>query len=361
MNNFLENFLEIDENIHKFVGFFTTKGNSFKIHLTAPEYPEAGNATIEVFNSCRKIPLDLPPDPKESIQKYVRRLEAHLEANECEEVCELDEILDSVKRFDKLLENLESLEKSGHNVKVTADYSKIKINGISENEHHYLEFAVTDKAQVKVTEHSLPPQLEKMFWKIGSIESHLANFNALLEQLNEFYDNMHTIDELCFIVGPANITTKTTSRIIKFNEKIFLKISIDPLIPSQVALVFIGPIAEVEPLREIYNEKIADWDVEMDVHKNLLRMYDLIYFPMREDDVETPCNICFDYLQGNTIPIIRCDNDKCDVIFHLQCLKHYFATLPSSKTMFTVAMGQCPFCRVKLTTFLELEADEEGY
>uniref|UniRef100_A0A1B0D3S4 Uncharacterized protein n=1 Tax=Phlebotomus papatasi TaxID=29031 RepID=A0A1B0D3S4_PHLPP len=340
--------------------YFFFMENFFKIIVKFPEYPLAGKVKLEVYDLSKKIPLEFPPDDGESAQDYVRRLEMHLEGNFCDDSSETDDIMSGVARFEEMFNQLDFLEKSGNVVEMSSDCTKIRMSGMSGNEQHFLEFAVSDRAQVKVTDHSLPALPGEMFWKIGTIESHMASFQSFLGQLVEFYDNMHTIDELCFVVGPPEITTKTTHRIIKFSEKIFLKISIDPLIPSQISLNFIGPIAKVEPLREIYNEKIADWDSEMDVHKNLLRMYDMIYFPMKENDVETPCNICFDYLQGSSIPIISCDNTKCNVIFHLQCLKNYFVTLRSSKTMFTLAMGQCPFCREKLTTFLQLEADENN-
>ncbi|XP_055679924.1 E3 ubiquitin-protein ligase FANCL [Lutzomyia longipalpis] len=355
----MKNFLEIDAEKHKFVGFLTIKEDFFKINVTLPEYPLANGAKVEVYDLCEKIPVDLPPECGETAEVWMGRLEMYLELNECKESSEIDGILSSIERYEEILRQLDVLENSGHTVEATNDFSRIKVGLMSGNEQHFVEFGIVAGGQVKVLTHSLPSLPGEMFWKIGSIESHMSRFRILLGQIGEFYTNLHTIDELCFVVGPGKITTKTTYRIIKFNEKIFLKIKLDPLVPSQISLAFIGPIAKVEPLRGIYNEKIADWDNEMDVHKNLLRMYDLIYFPMRGDEEETPCSICFEYAQGKTIPIISCDNTKCNVIFHLQCLREYFDTLRGSKTMFTLAMGQCPFCRQKLTTFLDFVDEAE--
>ncbi|GAB0100491.1 uncharacterized protein DMENIID0001_165410 [Sergentomyia squamirostris] len=353
-------FLEISGKTHKFTGFMSIKGNIFTVNITFPEHPSAQNSTLEVFDLLQKVPVSFAPEPEETAHDYCQRLEKYLPQSESIETNIVENILAKFCYLDKVIDELDVLECSGHTIDMTDDFTKIRISGIAGNEKHFLELDVgTEKTQMKVIQHSLPNIPGEMFWKMGTIDSHLATFNALLNQMSDFYENMHTIDELCFVVGPSEITTKTTSRIVKFSEKIFLNIKIDPLISTQVNLSFIGPIVLVEPLRGIYNEKISNWDPEMNVHQNLLRMYDLIYFPMRDNDQETPCNICFDYLNGTSIPIISCDNDKCNVIFHLQCLENYFATLRTSKTMFSLAMGNCPFCRQKLTTFLEFQITEQ--
>lgn len=53
------------------------------------------------------------------------------------------------------------------------------------------------------------------FAPIGTIESHINTFLLYLEQMNTFYNHMHTIDELCYVVEPAVVTSKSNSRTIQ--------------------------------------------------------------------------------------------------------------------------------------------------
>lgn len=137
--------------------------------------------------------------------------------------------------------------------------------------------------------------------------------------------------------------------------------------PSNVQLNFIGPIEEVGLLRRTYCEKIDEWEVDASVHKNLLRMFDLIYFPYRPDcnpnlvDNKS-CSICFEFNLDGTYPIITCFNPSCEVIFHIICLRKWFETLSDTKTFSfcTVTCGLCPYCKQKLTMY-DLCEDQDGH
>lgn len=112
----------------------------------------------------------------------------------------------------------------------------------------------------------------------------------------------------------------------------------------------IGPTPEVSQLRRVYSEGLRDWDGELDVHKNLMRIFDLCFFPMPPTDGSEEslqfCNICYSYkLERGDIPIISCDNTQCSLIFHAECLKEWFCTLADGKVFLDVAFGACPFCK----------------
>lgn len=46
----------------------------------------------------------------------------------------------------------------------------------------------------------------------------------------------------------------------------------DPLLPSSLTVTFIGPTLQVEHYRNKYEQEISNWDDDLDVHKNLLKM-----------------------------------------------------------------------------------------
>lgn len=143
------------------------------------------------------------------------------------------------------------------------------------------------------------------------------------------------------------------------DEKVFLKVTLDPYVPSNVQLNFIGPLEEVDSLRRTYCQKMDDWDVDVGAYKNLLHMFDLMYFPYRPDcqshlSENKTCSICFEFNLDNTYPIITCFNPNCEVIFHSICLNKWFETLTETKTFCTVTSGLCPYCKQKLTMFVDI-------
>jgi len=125
---------------------------------------------------------------------------------------------------------------------------------------------------------------------------------------------------------------------------------------ASMALKIIGPTNEVAQLRHVLSEGLGNWDSELDIHKNLLRMFDLCYFPMpdcsdgpkqdEEDNEELRCNICFAYrLDNGDVPLVSCDNPKCVLKCHAACLEEWFQTLMEGKTFLEVSFGLCPFCK----------------
>lgn len=67
------------------------------------------------------------------------------------------------------------------------------------------------------------------------------------------------------------------------------------------------------------------------------------------DTNENCCSICYEYMANNEFPIISCENDRCDVIFHMSCLKSWFSQLRNSKKYLNVTMGTCPFCKESIS------------
>ncbi|XP_020814013.1 E3 ubiquitin-protein ligase FANCL [Drosophila serrata] len=241
--------------------------------------------------------------------------------------------------------------------------SRIRFSEFVDYEKHYLELEVPS---LRLLENSLPdciPLAEMMVKSARTLEDVLILFRKVLEELRPFYDNFMDIDELCHVLQPSPVTTKHNSRVFPLMDRVYLKVTIvDPFACiASMALKIIGPTEEVARLRHVLSDGLGNWDPELDMHKNLLRIFDLCYFPMpewtddpkqkEEDDEQKRCNICFEYrLDGGEVPLVSCDNTKCVLNCHAACLKEWFQTLMEGKTFLEVSFGLCPFCKAKLST-----------
>lgn len=134
---------------------------------------------------------------------------------------------------------------------------------------HFLDVKLTDSLSFSVTEHSLP--IPNAFLDVHDSACNLVeSFLLIKDQLSSFYNNLDTIDTLCYVLDPPKITPQTNWRLIKFNNDLLLKIVINPL-NCAVSCSFFGKDSEVERLMEQYNQRIHKWDLDVDVYKNLLR------------------------------------------------------------------------------------------
>lgn len=152
-----------------------------------------------------------------------------------------------------------------------------------------------------------------------------------------------------------------------------MKIVVDPLLPSSIAVTFFGPTTSVEFYREKYRVGINNWNADDDIYRNLLKIFgikivvnsnvfstnffniifvlpEMVAFPQKPLDgsdtsEQTQCSICYLYRLNGQIPIITCDNTKCHLVFHKTCLKEWFSIICDSKTFLTVTSGNCPSCK----------------
>lgn len=66
-----------------------------------------------------------------------------------------------------------------------------------------------------------------------------------------------------------------------------------------------------------------------------------------QDDEDTlSCSICGMFRIDDSIPMITCDNSKCDLLFHVGCLKQWWSMFADSKTYMSIELGaKCPMCK----------------
>ncbi|XP_039962348.1 E3 ubiquitin-protein ligase FANCL [Bactrocera neohumeralis] len=248
--------------------------------------------------------------------------------------------------------------------------SLLRFSKFAGYERHYLQVVLPT---LRITEHSLPDCVpwEEQLQKYENLTAMVQQFRNYLQDLRPFYENFADIDELCYVVQPKPpVSTKHNWRLFVLRERVFIKLVLsDPFAPiGSMSVQIIGPTQAVEELRRTLSDGLSEWDVELDIHKNLLRIFDICYFPMPpgsgwmevDGEVNTTeqkfCNICYSYqLEEGEIPIVSCDNLQCTLVYHAACLKEWFNTLTDGLDFLSVSFGTCPFCKTKLSTsFAEL-------
>lgn len=57
------------------------------------------------------------------------------------------------------------------------------------------------------------------------------------------------------------------------DSKVFVQITVDPFAPSSLEITITGPSYCIGNYRQMYDDRIRDWDPNFDIHKNLLRIF----------------------------------------------------------------------------------------
>ncbi|XP_017071920.2 uncharacterized protein LOC108108383 [Drosophila eugracilis] len=352
-------------------GVICNKGIWRSLKLYLPHYPVLHGFVLYVqFGVEYKIfsPDNLKLQDDWMLEDLLDNLEKILPAKETESISKKPKTTYQGNIYSDILDLRKSKE---YRMQIDDDCSVLRLSEFNEHERHYLELEIPS---LRVRDHSLPEcvSLGEMLTKSArTLEEVINLFRKLLEDLRPFYDNFMDIDELCHVLQPSPATTKHKSRVFPLKDRVYLKLTIgDPFACiASMALQIIGPTDEVAQLRQVLSEGLGNWDSEVDIHKNLLRMFDLCFFPMpdwcdgpkqdEEDNEELRCNICFSYrLDSGEVPLVSCDNPKCVLRCHAGCLKEWFQTQMEGKTFLEVSFGLCPFCKAKLSTSFAALLDE---
>lgn len=56
-------------------------------------------------------------------------------------------------------------------------------------------------------------------------------------------------------------------------DNIYVRIIVDPLSPSAIVTNIIGPTYGVAKFRKKYDRNIRKWDINLDIHDNLLQVF----------------------------------------------------------------------------------------
>lgn len=184
--------------------------------------------TVEVFQDLKYFNHKTDVLKFTDIFDFLKNLKEELSVHSNPDLRLNDEYLKKMGELIKQIQKLKDSSKDDFKIFAKPDYSIIKFTEFINNENHFLILRKDEKSvNFKVVEHSLPEIRSEMFKSYGSPESHLFEFKKYLEQFEEFYCNINTIDELCFVVDPVVYSTKSYTRTFKYSKSsylIFLKI-----------------------------------------------------------------------------------------------------------------------------------------
>lgn len=346
-------FQQMENNAYVISGGVSINNKFIRLRLCLPHFPELRNYQLYVQQHLEYKSYNSDNLPLKAHWTFDDLL-SHIAQQLPEPI--LEEV-PAVKQRNIYAEILKLHKPQEYRLQLDDNCTRIRFCSFAEHEAHYLELELPT---MRLLQHSLPDCVQLKDMLAGNSLSLIDILNLylkLLDELRPFYESFLDIDELCDVLQPSPITTKHNYRVFPLKDRVYLKVTIaDPFASyGSMAVQIIGPTEEVAQLRHVLSEGLCSWDTELDMHKNLLRIFDLCYFPMPAGgggldhppkEEERHCNICFVYrLDNGEVPLVSCDNSRCVLKCHAECLKEWFDTLIDGKTFLEVSFGLCPFCK----------------
>jgi hypothetical protein len=198
--------------------------------LQVPKYPKLENIKLQIFQGTTSIDnaAILQNEKSQSLSTLLESIESHLRSQHKQSKA-FDAFTDpeiSVK-LDSIIQQYKNIQNKSYQVQLKPDCTEANIVNITGNEKYFMKLKLNDKNLFNVVEHSLPELCARgegsMFQLNSTLEQHVSTFEKYLEQLEEFYTYMEAIDQLCFVVDPNPVTTKSVHRIFKYGIYFFLK------------------------------------------------------------------------------------------------------------------------------------------
>lgn len=232
-------------------------------------------------------------------------------------------------------------------ISTRSDYEEVLVSNIGATPEHFIQMKY-EHSSWKVLDHQLP--VANAFDKATTnLVDSVRTYTMLLNNLEPFYTSLQMLDEICIVGEPEKITPKTNYRVVKFSQKVFIKIEfVSPLCIDEASITFHGCTNTVKEMTEVFNSRCHDYEDE-NIYNKLLGIFDIPYFPVTDED-QVDCSICLSYrCEFNRCPIVCCDNEKCECTFHISCLEKYLRLQNQSLKILSICIGECPFCKQKLS------------
>lgn len=183
------------------------------------------------------------------------------------------------------------------------------------------------------------------------------NFERFLKQYQCFWTIMEDFDNNCWIVEPENPSKSCTTRRIVLQKSCSVEIEVNPEEPRDICKCrFYGSSIQTDPLREKFESSISKahvWDASSLPRINLEHILN-VRFPEKQkhsnEEFGLECGICYTFSLAEIIPDQSCENPHCARSFHRQCLYEWLKALPSTRSSFDTAFGNCPYCSHPITS-----------
>lgn len=236
------------------------------------------------------------------------------------------------------------------------DLIKLELEDTEDLITHWLLLKPDDNSLAKkfnILEYSMPPGL--IFNPANSLPDHAEEMMKHVNRLSYFTNGLTFIDMYACVVEPVLKSSRDTYRVLKYRDKIYIRVSFHPSAINQDDLVieFIGPRELTSGMQEKYRDNKDNWDSEAGLYFNLKKVLDVQDFPEQIEGMvsEKDCDICMHYRDKNDLaPLFTCNNMSCNIQFHHSCIIKWWAMQKTSNLFHGVVKGQCPNCK----TFFEL-------
>jgi FANCL C-terminal domain/FANCL UBC-like domain 3 len=207
-------------------------------------------------------------------------------------------------------------------------------------------------------------------------------FCRRIDQIQEFLNEMHDIDQNCHVLEPLTNLATATHRQLRINENVNLTVFLD-VWNARKALdgyQFIN-ITQIGGSDDAAGELLSrfesnlrrgSWDKKASIRDNLGCCLELsiplvdggavdsvkvAHTQTEEHDFEgkDACQICYTKslpaMHGTGMaeePCITCENQPCGRIYHKSCLQDWLGSLSSARVTFDVIVGACPYCQAPI-------------
>ncbi|KAG2375094.1 hypothetical protein C9374_010098 [Naegleria lovaniensis] len=180
-------------------------------------------------------------------------------------------------------------------------------------------------------------------------------YREMIEKLSDFFTVIEDFDEHLRILEPEKPTRSHTMRRIVIGNHCSLQLQIDPFKPRERPkdIKLLGSDSIISPLRLKMNQNRNKWDLNKLLRENLETVME-ITFPAKkstdpnvmntEEEYSENCGVCYSYRMNMKVPDKVCDNEKCGMPFHTECLVEWLRSIPGTHQSFDTMFGSCPYC-----------------
>ncbi|EFC49774.1 predicted protein [Naegleria gruberi] len=182
-------------------------------------------------------------------------------------------------------------------------------------------------------------------------------YKEMIEKISDFFDVIEDFDTNVRVLEPEKPTRAHTMRRIVIGNHCSMQIVIDPFKPREKPkdIKLLGSDSIISPLKFNLNNNRNKWNMNKLLRENLETLMD-IEFPKpstdpttEQDEFSENCGVCYSYRLNMKIPDKVCDNVKCGMPFHSECLIEWLRSIPGTHQSFDTVFGSCPYCSSTLS------------
>ncbi|XP_002125948.2 E3 ubiquitin-protein ligase FANCL [Ciona intestinalis] len=234
---------------------------------------------------------------------------------------------------------------------ISEDFKQIKFQFQDKSERwHYLGVKLNDNYPQETPEFivDLPCPFIPV-WASGSNMMGLCQqFIEVLDLYQSLWDMVDELKDNCWVLEPEQPNYASTSFRIALEQTTSMVININPLHPDEIPdCKFLGSETSVAKLEEKYEQGYHEWSDSLSIYQNIHVLFNIDFHkPPNTSSMETnlQCGICYGYRLGTQTPTQVCNDDRCNQIYHHDCLVQWLQSIPGVKRSFGIIFGECPYC-----------------